>query len=58
MDMNKTMINFNKNNGLAADRAQHILVSGDNTSGIMPKLKAQGAFRHTEYAKGFYKVND
>ncbi len=57
MDMNKTMINFNKNNGLAADRAQHILVSGD-TSGIMPKLKAQGAFRHTEYAKGFYKVND
>ena len=57
MDMNKTMINFNKNNGLAADRAQHILVSGD-TNGIMPKLKAQGAFRHTEYAKGFYKVND
>ena len=23
-----------------------------------PKLKQSGAFRHTEYAKGFYKVNN
>ena len=31
---------------------------GESSRRVSPKLKVTGAFRHTEYAKGFYKVGD
>ena len=50
MNMNKTMISFcNQTDSTGAVALDH------DTS--KPKLKPSGAFRHTEYAKGFYKVS-
>lgn len=54
MDMNKTMINFtNQRQSLNAFESQGL---NNEEVKAAPKLKQIGAFRHTEYAKGFYKV--
>ena len=62
MDMNKTMINFNtRQEALASTVAEDTKdVSGGESSRRVrsPRLKVTGAFRHTEYAKGFYKVGE
>ena len=68
MDMNKTMIDFSKQqrNSLADSKLnesiEEVSSPGKETFGQPmpgpPKLKQSGAFRHTEYAKGFYKVGN
>ena len=66
MEHNKTMINFATNqrqSQAAADNKfdSSVLASEEVTKEAAvispPKLKPKGAFRHTEYAKGFYKVS-
>lgn len=70
MDLNKTMINFTtstrQHDGSVASKLDTSVADGETKdvshggtlSGIsQPKLKQMAAFRHTEYAKGFYKVS-
>jgi ribosomal protein S13 len=66
MDMNKTMINFNsrqeslvsKFDHSVAEEAKEVTGADIQRRRSIPKHKVggSGAFRHTEYAKGFYKV--
>ena len=64
MDMNKTMINFNSRQESLVSKFDHSIaeeakeVSGGESARRMSptKPKVSGAFRHTDYAKGFYKV--
>lgn len=70
MDMNKEVINFatqqrnsqviNAGDGKFDQSTQEEAKEGSSPTAkkfSQPKLKQSGAFRHTEYAKGFYKVN-
>ena len=64
MGMNKTILTFNSRQESLVSKFDHTIgeetkeVSGGESSRrVSPhKLKVGGAFRHTEYAKGFYKV--